>query len=38
MHGEMKIVYKIFVGKPVRRRPHWRPRHACIILEWIIEK
>jgi len=28
MHGEMRIPYKVLVGKPQRQRPHGRPRRT----------
>jgi hypothetical protein len=37
MHGEMRYMYRIFVGKPEGKRPLGRPRNSGrIILDWIL--
>jgi hypothetical protein len=34
IHGSIKNMYKILVGKPEGKRPLGRPRHECTI--WIL--
>jgi hypothetical protein len=34
MHGSIKNMYKILIGKPEGKRPLGRPRHGCT--KWIL--
>jgi hypothetical protein len=37
--GEKRNAYRLFTGKPERKRPLGRPRHRWwIIIGWILEK
>ena len=37
--GEMRVAYRIFVGKPERKRPRGRPGlYGRIMLRWIFKK